>query len=139
MSGSNSNWHGLVCVRLNGLLLRVLLNLYGFYGDDFTVECPTDSGKQMPCSKRRREDAIRAYADTIEKALLGDPFFLAPLKLHDLRWVCFDVGDDKYFMYQGICDTDFDKYTDDAVVLSSKSGLNAAFENLEGFPEEMLD
>jgi hypothetical protein len=40
------------------------------------------------------------------------------------------------FMYQGISDTDFDKYTEDAVVLFGKAGLNTAFENLEGFPED---
>jgi hypothetical protein len=66
----------------------------------------------------------------------ADPFFLAPLKLHYLKWVLFDIGNDKYFMYQGIFDTDFDKYTDDAVALFTKSGLNTAFENLEGFPED---
>jgi hypothetical protein len=29
------------------LLLRGLLNLYLYYGDQFTVECPTGSGKHM--------------------------------------------------------------------------------------------
>jgi len=29
------------------LIVRGLLNLYRFYGDDFTVECPTGSGKRM--------------------------------------------------------------------------------------------
>jgi hypothetical protein len=86
--------------------------------------------------KPGREAAMRSYADTIEKALQDDPFFLAPLKLHYLKWVLFDIGNDKYFMYQGIFDTDFDKYTDDAVALFTKSGLNTAFENLEGFPED---
>ena len=58
-----------------------------------------------------------SYAATIDKAMKADPFFLAPLKLHYLKWVLFDIGSDKYFMYQGIFDTDFDKYTDDAVAL----------------------
>ena len=53
--------------------------------------------------------------------------FLAPLKLHYLKWVFFDIGNDKYFMYQGIFDTDFDKYTDDAVALFTKSGVSTAF------------
>ena len=36
---------------------------------------------------------------------------LAPLQLHYLRWVLFDVGSGLHFMYQGIFfDTDFDKY-----------------------------
>ena len=37
-------------------------------------------------------------------------------------------------MYQGIFDTDFDKYTEDAVALFSISGITTVFENLEGFP-----
>ncbi len=32
---------------MNGLLIRGLLNLYQFYGDDFKVECPTGSGKYL--------------------------------------------------------------------------------------------
>jgi len=32
---------------VNTLIVRGLLNLYGFYGDDFTVECPTGSGHRM--------------------------------------------------------------------------------------------
>lgn len=86
--------------------------------------------------KPGKEAAMREYAAKVEKALQGDPFFLAPLKLHYLKWVLFDIGADKYFMYQGIFDTEFDKYTDDAVALFSKSGLSTAFENLEGFPED---
>ena len=64
------------------------------------------------------------------------PDALSVLKLHYLRWVLFDVGKDKYFMYQGIFDTDFDKYTEDAVALFTRYGLNTVFENLEGFPED---
>ena len=86
--------------------------------------------------KPGREAAMRGYADTIEKALAADPTFLAPLKLHYLKWVLFDIGAETYFMYQGIFDTDFDKYTDDAVALFTKSGVDTAFENLEGFPED---
>jgi len=47
MFGGNSNWRGPVWMPVNGLLLRSLLNLYQFYGDDFKVECPTGSGKYM--------------------------------------------------------------------------------------------
>ena len=86
--------------------------------------------------KPGREAAVRTYGETVEKAIQADPFFLAPLKLHYLKWVLFDIGQEKYFMYQGIFDTDFDKYTDDAVALFTKSGINTVFENLEGFPED---
>jgi hypothetical protein len=84
--------------------------------------------------KPGREEAIREYGKTIEKTIAGLPDGLAVLKLHYLRWVLFDIGSDTYFMYQGIFDTDFDKYTEDAVALFSKYGLNTVFENLEDFP-----
>jgi len=86
--------------------------------------------------KPGREGAIRAYGKTIEKAIADLPDALATLKLHYLRWVLFDIGKDTYFMYQGIFDTDFDKYTEDAVALFTKYGVNTVFENLEGFPED---
>ena len=86
--------------------------------------------------KPGREDAMRAYGNTIENALPTNPMLLAPLKLHYLKWVLFNIDKDTYFMYQGIFDTDFDKYTDDAVALFAQSGINTAFENLEGFPED---
>jgi hypothetical protein len=84
--------------------------------------------------KPGREETVRAHGKKIEEAVAGAPNFLAPLKLHYLRWVVFDIGKDTYFMYQGIFDTDFDKYTEDAVQLFSQSGINTVFENLEGFP-----
>jgi hypothetical protein len=82
------------------------------------------------------EDIIRQYGKKIEKTVQDLPDALEILKLHYLRWVLFDIGKDTYFMYQGIFDTDFDKYTEDAVALFNKYGLNTVFENLEGFPED---
>ena len=84
--------------------------------------------------KPGREETVRRYGKTIEDGIAGDPTLLAPLKLHYLRWVLFDIGGDTYFMYQGIFDTDFDKYTEDAIALFTKTGINTVFENLEGFP-----
>jgi hypothetical protein len=86
--------------------------------------------------KPGREAVIREYGNTIEKTIAGLPEALEVLKLHYLRWVLFDIDKNTYFMYQGIFDTDFDKYTEDAVSLFSKYGLNTVFENLEGFPED---
>jgi hypothetical protein len=84
--------------------------------------------------KPGREQTIREYGKTIEKAIAENPSALAPLKLHYLRWVLFNIGGEPYFMYQGIFDTDFDKYTEDAVALFSSMGVSTTFENLEGFP-----
>jgi hypothetical protein len=46
MFGGNSNWRGPVWFPVNYLLLRGLLHQYAYYGDAFTVECPTGSGRQ---------------------------------------------------------------------------------------------
>jgi hypothetical protein len=47
MFGGNSNWRGPVWMPVNILLIRSLLNLYLFYGDEYKVECPTGSGNYM--------------------------------------------------------------------------------------------
>jgi hypothetical protein len=83
-----------------------------------------------------REQTIRDYGKSIEEAVKADPTVLAPLKLHYLRWVLFDVGSGLHFMYQGIFDTDFDKYLEDAVALFVKTGITTVFVNLEGWPED---
>jgi len=85
--------------------------------------------------KPGREAAVREYGNTIEKAVADAPEVLAPLKLHYLRWVLFEIKGDTYFMYQGIFDTDFDKYIEDAVALFASTGITTVFTNLEGFPE----
>jgi hypothetical protein len=86
--------------------------------------------------KPGREQAIRDYGKNIEEAVKGDPTVLAPLRLHYLRWVLFDVGNGLHFMYQGIFDTDFDKYLEDAVTLFLKTGITTVFVNLEGWPDD---
>jgi hypothetical protein len=47
MFGGNSNWRGPIWMPVNGLIIRALLHYYAYYGDDFTVECPTGSGRRM--------------------------------------------------------------------------------------------
>ncbi|MGP0049046.1 MAG: MGH1-like glycoside hydrolase domain-containing protein, partial [Solirubrobacteraceae bacterium] len=47
MFGGNSNWRGPVWFPINMLLVRALLQHYRYYGDDFTIECPTGSGTMM--------------------------------------------------------------------------------------------
>jgi hypothetical protein len=47
MFGGNSNWRGPIWMPVNALIIRALLQYYAYYGNSFTVECPTGSGKQM--------------------------------------------------------------------------------------------
>lgn len=82
--------------------------------------------------KPGRAETVRSHGEKLAKAIETDPYVLAPLKLHYLRWILFD--NDTRFMYQGIFDTDFDKYTEDAVFLFRKVGIDTVFENLEDFP-----
>ena len=45
MFGGNSNWRGPIWMPVNGLIIRALLGYYTYFGNDFTVECPTGSGR----------------------------------------------------------------------------------------------
>jgi len=47
MFGGNSNWRGPIWMPVNALIVRALIHYYQYYGDDFTVECPTGSGQMM--------------------------------------------------------------------------------------------
>ena len=47
MFGGNSNWRGPIWMPVNALIVRALLQYYTYYGDDFTIECPTGSGRRM--------------------------------------------------------------------------------------------
>ena len=47
MFGGNSNWRGPIWAPINALLIRALLQMYAYYGDEFQVECPTGSGQHM--------------------------------------------------------------------------------------------
>jgi len=47
MFGGNSNWRGPIWMPVNALIIRALLQYFAYYGNDFTVECPTGSGNKM--------------------------------------------------------------------------------------------
>ena len=108
----------------------------GRYGPIFP-KTPANYGFSILAKvKPGHEEPLRNHGQVLEDLVRAQPDILAPLELHYLRWLIFPIGDDLYFMYQGIFDTDFDKYTEDAVSLFSKYGVNTVFENLEGFPED---
>jgi hypothetical protein len=62
MFGGNSNWRGPIWAPINALLIRALLQMYGYYGDDFRVECPTGSGQYMTLYQVAQELANRQAA-----------------------------------------------------------------------------
>jgi hypothetical protein len=59
MFGGNSNWRGPIWMPVNALLIRALLSFYGYYGDNFKIECPTGSGTMMNLFEVAREIANR--------------------------------------------------------------------------------
>ena len=59
MFGGNSNWRGPVWMPVNAMIIRSLLNFYLYYGDTFTIECPTGSGNLMNLFEVAREIADR--------------------------------------------------------------------------------
>ena len=59
MFGGNSNWRGPIWMPVNMLIVRALLQYYLYYGNSFTIECPTGSGKQMNLYEVAEEIARR--------------------------------------------------------------------------------
>ncbi|MFF6989155.1 glucosidase [Streptomyces sp. NPDC010273] len=68
MFGGNSNWRGPVWFPVNLLLIRALLNLHAFHGPEFTVECPTGSGRQLTLYEVAREISDRLTATFLSDA-----------------------------------------------------------------------
>jgi len=83
MFGGNSNWRGPVWMPVNGLLIRALLNLYQFYGDDFRVECPTRSGKYMTLFEVAKEIARRLSSIFLRDASGQRPIYGGGRKFQD--------------------------------------------------------
>jgi hypothetical protein len=59
MFGGNSNWRGPIWFPVNALIIRALLSFYLYYGDTFTIECPTGSGRLMNLFEVAKEIADR--------------------------------------------------------------------------------
>ncbi|MGB7438520.1 MAG: hypothetical protein WBW49_24125, partial [Candidatus Acidiferrum sp.] len=57
--GGNSNWRGPVWMPVNHLILLALRKDHQYYGDQFKIECPTGSGKQMTLGDIAHELATR--------------------------------------------------------------------------------
>jgi len=70
MFGGNSNWRGPVWMPVNFMLYTALLRLGAYYGDDFTVECPTGSGRNLNLIDVAHELAERLIS-TFERDQFG--------------------------------------------------------------------
>jgi hypothetical protein len=87
MFGGNSNWRGPVWIPLNTLLIRGLLNLFQYYGDDFKVECPTGSGKYMTLFEVAKEIARRLSSIFLRDATGKRPVYGGTKKFQeDPHW-----------------------------------------------------
>ncbi len=93
--GGNSNWRGPVWFPLNYLLIEALQRFDHYYGDAWTIECPTGSGQQMTLwqvatelSQRlislflRDEQGRRAVFGGVEK-FQSDPHFRDLIPFHE--------------------------------------------------------
>ncbi|HWD92230.1 MAG TPA: glucosidase [Verrucomicrobiae bacterium] len=60
--GGNSNWRGPIWMPVNALIVRALLQYYAYYGDKFTIECPTGSGQWMTLYQVAEEIGRRTAA-----------------------------------------------------------------------------
>jgi hypothetical protein len=45
--GGNSNWRGPIWFPVNFLIIESLQKFHSYYGNEFKVECPTNSGKYL--------------------------------------------------------------------------------------------
>lgn len=60
--GGNSNWRGPVWMPINYLIIRNLLSFYSYYGDSYTLEYPTGSGKLLN---------LKEIADSLTQRLIN--------------------------------------------------------------------
>jgi hypothetical protein len=79
----NFNWRGPVWIPVNTLLVRALINLYQFYGDDLKVECPTGSGKQMNLFEVAEEITRRLKKIFLRDGKADRPVYGGMRKLQD--------------------------------------------------------
>ena len=79
--GANANWRGPIWFPLNVLLVRGLVQLYAYHGDELTVECPTGSGKRMTLFEVARE-----ITDRLTRIFLQDAAGRRPVYAADSRF-----------------------------------------------------
>jgi hypothetical protein len=87
MFGGNSNWRGPIWMPVNSLIIRALLQYYAYYGDEFTVECPTGSGKPMNLYQVAEEISRRLASIFLKDANGRRPVYGGTVKFQeDTHW-----------------------------------------------------
>jgi hypothetical protein len=87
MFGGNSNWRGPVWMPVNFLIYGALGRLYAYYGDEFTVECPTGSGRMMTLLEVAKELGERLCRIFLRDASGRRPVYGAARKFQeDPHW-----------------------------------------------------
>ncbi len=88
--GGNSNWRGPVWFPLNYLILEGLRRFHSYLGDQFRVECPTGSGRQLTLAEvaaelRTRLVSLFLAGEDGRRPVFGDePLFQEDPAWHDL-------------------------------------------------------
>jgi hypothetical protein len=87
MFGGNSNWRGPIWAPINALIVRGLLQMYAYYGDEFRVECPTGSGQYMTLFEVAQELSNRLAAMFLRNHEGRRPIYGGTKKfVDDPRW-----------------------------------------------------
>jgi hypothetical protein len=87
MFGGNSNWRGPIWMPVNALIIRALMQYYIYYGNEFTVECPTGSGRHMNLYQVAEEISHRLNRIFLKDAAGRRPVFGGARKFQeDPHW-----------------------------------------------------
>jgi len=78
--GGNSNWRGPIWFPVNFLIIESLQKFHHYYGDDFRIECPTGSGRQVSLN-----DVATELATRLARIFLPDQNGLRPVYSHHPR------------------------------------------------------
>src|SRR5439155_12332366 len=65
--GGNSNWRGPIWFPVNYLIIESLQKFHHYYGDDFKIECPTNSGRLVTI-----DDAANELSRRLTRLFLRD-------------------------------------------------------------------
>ncbi|HVX61458.1 MAG TPA: glucosidase [Pirellulales bacterium] len=87
MFGGNSNWRGPIWMPMNALIIRALIQYYAYYGNEFTIECPTGSGRYMNLYQVAEEIGRRLAASFVKDASGRRPVYGGAAKFQeDPHW-----------------------------------------------------